>query len=37
MGKVWQLQRWVIACLEERQCGKEGKGRLQFCGGRIVG
>ena len=37
MGKGLQLKRWVVVCSEERQCGQRGEGRLQFCGGRIVG
>ena len=36
VGKVLQLKRWVVV-RKKGNVGKEGKGRLQFCGGRIVG
>ena len=37
VGKVWQLKRWMVVGRKKGSVGKEGKGRLQFCGGRIVG
>ena len=36
VGKVWQLKRWMVLW-KKGSVSKEGKERLQFCGGRIVG
>ena len=40
MGKVQQLKRWVVFLVGRKAVWAKrgrGKGRLQFCGGRIVG